>query len=130
MIASTDTEDIMYRDCVSYFGLPTYHKNNIPAGEVTEARVTVGAKYQQRSGDWLNNFVEVNISVPDKQGQQDIDVLQEYERMAKAVFKRVSGEYDGDTYRYSWESIGIEEDAQFRCHYVNARIYFEVLNIN
>ena len=37
--------------------------------------------------------------------------------------------YDGTTYRYSIESIGAEADAALKCHYVNVRILFEVINL-
>ena len=33
------------------------------------------------------------------------------------------------TYRYSIESIGAEADTALKCHYVNVRILFEVINV-
>lgn len=42
----------------------------------------------------------------------------------------VVGQYDGSWYRYSSETIGIEEDKELCCYYVNVKLLFEVLNVN
>ncbi len=57
-------------------------------------------------------YVEVNLCVPlSKSGKADLIRLNELERKAKEMFKDgVVGQYDGSWYRYSSESIGIEED--------------------
>lgn len=45
------------------------------------------------------------------------------------MFDGVTGRYDGTTYHYSIDTIGTEEDTALKCHYVNVRILFEVLNV-
>ena len=54
--------------------------------------------------------------------------LPESERVCSGICS-ITGRYDGTTYHYSIESIGIEEDTSLKCHYVNVRILFEVLNV-
>ena len=55
--------------------------------------------------------------------------LNELERQANKLFDDEVSIYDGTTYRYSIESIGTEADTALKCHYVNVRILFEVLNV-
>lgn len=45
------------------------------------------------------------------------------------MFDGVTGRYDGTTYHYYIDTIGTEEDTALKCHYVNVRILFEVLNV-
>ena len=45
------------------------------------------------------------------------------------VLDDVVGEYDGSSYYYSIDSIGTEADTALKCHYVNVRILFQVLNV-
>ena len=55
----------------------------------------------------------------------------ELERKAREMFKDgIVGQYDGSWYRYSSESIGIEEDKELCCYYVNVKLLFETLNVN
>ena len=51
------------------------------------------------------------------------------EKQAQKLFDGVTGRYDGTTYHYSIDTIGTEEDTSLKCHYVNVRILFEVLNV-
>lgn len=64
-------------------------------------------------------------------GKADLIRLNELERKGKKMFKDgVVGQYDGSWYRYSSETIGIEEDKELCCYYVNVKLLFEVLNVN
>ena len=55
--------------------------------------------------------------------------LNELERKAGKLLDDVVSTYDSTTYRYSIESIGTEADTALKCHYVNVRILFEVINV-
>lgn len=130
MIVSSDTALVLYSDCKRLFAIDTYLAGTEPKGEVTTERVIVKSKEQKPEKIWAKNFVEVNIVVPDEDGEESSIRLQELERMAHGFFDGgVAGEYDGTAYHYSPESIGIEDDTHLNCHYVNVRILFETLNV-
>lgn len=129
MIVTTDIGNILYRDCKA-FGIEVYQKGNIPAGEVTTERVIIRTKSQSPETYWKKGFVEVNLCVPDiKPDTANLIRLGELERQANSVLNDVVSSYDGTRYRYSIDSIGTEADTALKCHYVNVRILFEVLNV-
>lgn len=130
MIVTTDIGNILYRDCKA-FGIEVYQKGNIPSGEVTTERVVIRTKSQSPETYWKKVFVEVNLCVPDvKPDTANLIRLGELERQANSILDDVVSSYDGTRYRYSIDSIGTEADTALKCHYVNVRILFEVLNVN
>lgn len=130
MIVTTDIGNILYRDCKA-FGIEVYQKGNIPAGEVTTERVIIRTKSQSPSKYWKRDFVEVNLCVPDiEPDTANLIRLAELERQAMSILNDVVSSYDGTTYYYSIDSISTEADTALKCHYVNVRILFEVLNVN
>lgn len=75
-------------------------------------------------------FRRSEFCVPDlSENEANTIRLNELEREAMKRFDDVVSTYDGTTYRYSIESIGTEADTALKCHYVNVRILFEVLNV-
>lgn len=130
MIVTTDIGNILYRDCKA-FGIQVYQKGNILDGEVTTERVIIRTKSQTPGKYWKKGFVEVNLCVPDVDiGIANLIRLAELEREAMNILDDVIGSYDGTIYRYSIDSIGTEADTALKCHYVNVRLLFEVLNVN
>lgn len=130
MITTTDVSLILYEDCKTCFGLDTCLGENLPSGELTQERVVIHSKKQTPEKIWAKSFVEVNLCVPDIQGESHSIRLQELERESQNCFHSgVVGEYDGTPYFYSISSIGIETDKTMKCHYVNVRIMFQVLNV-
>lgn len=128
MMLTEDIADALYRDC-SAFGIQVYRKGNIPKGEVTEPRVVILPKGQTPQTYWRKCFVEVNICVPDlADGRADLTQLGFFEHRAAEILDGQVGKFEDEYYRYSISSIGIEADEAMKCHYVNARILFEVLN--
>lgn len=129
MIVSSDIANILYRDCKA-FGIKTYPDGETPTGEVTEERVVIHVKAQTPGTYWKKGFVEVNICVPDSSENSANSVrLGELEREAQTILDDVVSSYDGTCYRYSINSIGREADTALKCHYVNCRLLFEVLNV-
>ena len=130
MIVTTDIANILYKDCKA-FGIEVYQAGNIPDEhkELSSERVIIRTKSQSPETYWKKGFVEVNLCVPDMDGDANLIRLQELERKAQEVLDEVVGEYDGSNYYYLIDSIGIEVDTEFRCHYVNVRILFQVLNV-
>ena len=130
MIVTTDIANILYKDCKA-FGIEVYQAGNIPDEhkELSSERVIIRAKSQSPETYWKKGFVEVNLCVPDMDGDANLIRLQELERKAQEVLDEVVGEYDGSNYYYLIDSIGIEADTELRCHYVNVRLLFQVLNV-
>lgn len=128
-IGVTDIGNIIYRDCKS-FGLETYQKGNVPKGELKKERIVIIPKAQVPLKYWNESFVEVNICTPNiKNGMANLVRLQELEHQARQLLDSSVGEYNSCKYRYKIESIGIEEDTELCCHYVNVTLNFETLNI-
>ena len=129
MMLTEDIANLLYKEC-QVFDVPVYRKGNIPKGEVTEDRVVIVPKSQTPSKYWRKCFVEVNLCTPDiGDGQANLRRLDELEKAAFDLLDGKAGEYDGYAYKYSVSSIGIEADLSMKCHYVNVRILFEILNV-
>lgn len=129
MITTSDIVDILYGVCAP-FKMPMYRKGAIPDGVVTEERVVIIPKDQTSQTYWKKCFVEVNVCIPDlADGLANLVRLQEVERYAQALFDGVAGEYDSDSYLFVIESLsGVNRDEGMKCHYVNVRLLFQVLN--
>lgn len=129
MITPTDISTILYRKCAE-FGIDRYKKGNIPMGDVTSDRVVIIMTPQENDSIWKKGFVHVNLEVPDidSDGRANLTRLNELERMSATVLDDVVGEFDGTPYYYWIDSIGIEEDSKVKCHYINVRVFFQVLN--
>lgn len=126
MIVTGDIETILVRD-LKPFGIPTYKKDAIPEEEVTEERITVIPKEPKPGIYWIKRFVEVNFCVPDINGMADKSRLTELERQVSGL--RSVSSFDGSTYRYKVYSTNQEKDAPLKCHFVNVKIMFEILNV-
>ena len=78
------------------------------------------------------NYVVNNRAAPGMEGtiyEANTIRLNELEREAMKRFDKVVSSYDGTTYCYSIDAIGTEAETALKCHYVNVRILFEVLNV-
>lgn len=129
MIVTTDIANILYRDC-KVFGIDIVPNGETLTGELTSERIVIHAKKQQPGTYWKKSFAEVNLCVPDLEDNSANSIrLNELEREANKLLDDVVGSHDGTRYRYSIESIGTEADTALKCHYVNVRILFEVLNV-
>lgn len=130
MIVTTDIGNILYKDCKA-FGMEVYQSGNIPDEdkELSSERVIIIAKSQSPEAIWKKGFVEINLCVPDMDGKANLIRLQELERKAQEVLDDVVGEFDGSSYYYQIDQIGTEADTALKCHYVNVRLLFQVLNV-
>lgn len=129
MITTSDIADILYGVCSS-FGVEVYRKGYIPDGIVSTERVIILPKEQSSQTYWKKSFVEINICVPDiNEGIANLARLQQLERQAQELFDGYADTYDSSAYKYGIESIsGVNRDEGMKCHYVNVRLLFEVLN--
>lgn len=127
MITTTDIANILYRDCKS-FGIGLVPFGRTLTGVLTEECITIHVKGQTPSTYWEKCFVEVNLCVPDiRVNEVNTRRLNELERVAKKKFKSVSSYYDGTGYRYGGVT-SIEADTALKCHFVNCRLLFNVIN--
>lgn len=128
MITTTEVGDIIYNDCKA-LGLPVYRFGNIPKGELKSERIVVYVKSLTPDEIWESVFVNVNLCVPDKQGKALLERLGELERTARKELRGKTSMYDSTRYAYSISSSGIEEDTALKCHFVNIRLKFDILNV-
>lgn len=136
MIVTTDIADILYRDC-KCFGIKIVPFGKTLTGKLPDERITIHVKGQTPEKYWEKCFVEVNLCVPDLTDSTACNVvdtvanfirLRELERKAKADFRSVTGRYKTTTYHYEVHTISIEADTALKCHFVNCRLLFNVLN--
>ena len=122
MIVTTDIADILYRDC-KCFGIKIVPFGKTLTGELPDERITI--------------HVKGHLCVPDLTDSTACNVvdsvanfirLRELERKAKADFRSVTGRYKNTTYHYEVHTISIEADTALKCHFVNCRLLFNVLN--
>lgn len=133
MIVTTDIADILFRDCKD-FGIMIVPFGKTISEETTKPlekeRIIIHVKGQTPEKIWEKCFVEVNLCVPDL-GVNIANTLRlkELERTAKKKFKSVTWTFDGTRYLYEVDTISIEADTALKCHFVNCRILFNVLNV-
>lgn len=109
-------------------GIETYQFGNIPRGEITAPRVTIHVKAVSPQTYWRKGFAEVNVSVPDIEDRADLIALQGFEKQCYDILEYVE-EFDDNVVRFSISSTEVLEDVQFKCHFVNARVQYEILNV-
>ena len=129
-ITTTDIRKILYRT-LSPFGLPILYKEDIPQGEITEDRIIVVTSDEGYGKIWATCIVTISICVPDPTpNEANLTKLSEYENTFVGLFRDgIVGSYNGDNYSIVLQNNGIDGDKQFRCHYVNLKLSFEVLNV-
>lgn len=127
MISTKDIETVLVRDLSGLFPKERiFVTDDIPDGIVTEQRITVHVKKLSSAIYFNKCFVEVNWCVPDIGDSPNTPVLNEAER--RLMTFEATGEYDGTAYRYELDSTEVLK-SDLKCHYVNARLLFETLNV-
>lgn len=127
MITTGDIEEILYKD-LKKFGFKQYRKDVIKDGKVDSERLIILCGTLEEDVFWSRAFVNINVCVPDFKGMANTKRLTEIERMLFNI-SSVS-KHDESTYRYEVRSTSQEEDTDLKCHFVNIRVLFEVLNVN
>lgn len=123
MITASDAANIVY-SLVKPFGLPVYHGWNVS----NDDRIVLVSHPQEKEKQWMKNFVDVSLIVPDVDGEAQRAKLNDYQRMLHDFFYiDIVGEKDGTGYNIEMKSIGIEEDTQLKSHYVNCKLLISAL---
>ena len=129
MIVTTDIANILFRDC-EVFGIDILPLGRTLTGELKKEWISIHVKGQTPEAYWEKCFVEINLCVPDlRDGEANTIRLNELERLAKDRFGSVTDAYDSTRYLYEVDTISIEADTALKCHFVNCRILFNVLNV-
>lgn len=129
MITTSEAGNILYTEC-SKFGPECYQTLNLPQGEVSDERIVVIPKPRQEGTYWHKSFCEVNWLVPDLPGATaDMARLEEVER-AMMQGLHGNGRHDGTPYRFKAIATSVLAAGELKCHFVNARVAFESMNIN
>lgn len=135
MITTSDVYCILHDACKQFGISEIYDGHNTPTGEVKSERIVIRVGSQGNGDIWEKSFVNINFCVPDLfSGDANTVRLGEIERLAKEFFKHGdTGCFDTSNYSYenggdNW--LSVEADTELRCHYVNVRILFQVLNVN
>lgn len=130
MIVTTDIQTILYKDAKKLGIKKIYQEGTIPEGNLKDEMVVVIANSVEPGIIWKVGFVHVNICVPylDKKGTANRTRLNELERLANKVLNATSV-FDGTAYTYEVDTTRIEEERDLKCHYVDVRILFSVLNV-
>lgn len=129
-ITTADIRRIMY-GILSSWGLPIHYKEDLPMGEITDERIIIVTSGEGYGKIWTTCIVTISICVPDPTpNDANLTKLDVYEKQSIKMFKDgMVGDYKGDNYVISLQKNGIEEDRQMKCHYVNLKLSFEVLNV-
>lgn len=127
MISGKDIEEILITALSRLITASSiYVEDDIPDGNVTAQRITLHVKEIKTQPIFKKCFVEVNWCVPDIGEAPDAAGLKAVEH--QMVDFEYTGEYDGTAYRYGVESIRTLK-SELKCHYVNTRLLFEILNV-
>lgn len=128
MIVTTDIANILYRD-FKVLGIDIVPFGETLTGELKKERITIHVKKPTSEDYWVKRFADVNICVPDiRPNIANTIRLNELERLANKNFKLITGVQDNTRYKYEVET-SVETDTDLKCHFVNCKILFNVLNV-
>lgn len=127
MITTGDIKSILSEDLKKY-GFKTYLQDTFPDGEITDERIIIRCGELSPGTYWESSYAHLNICVPDLYGMADTKRLTEIERMFKRMKKTFR--FDGSVCRYMEDGTSQEKDEALKCHFVNVRLLFEMLNVN
>lgn len=129
MISASDTGNMVYLRAMQ-MGIPVYQDGTLPSCNVIEGpMVVLHPKEQTWSGRWRQNFIDVNILVPDFPDRRaDLASLNEWERTALSALPHY-GYFNNVPYLCEVYSSGVLAAPDLKCHYANIKLLFKVLNI-
>lgn len=128
-MTTSDVKNILCRDAM-LLGIDVYPSDNVPIGANGERAIVFADKFTSQK-IWNKCPSMVNIMVPDLDdiGNANLIRLEELENMCMELFKDSTDEYGGETYTYSYDSIGIKGEEGSHSHYISIRLTFQTLNV-
>lgn len=141
MITETDAGHIIFDD-LRTLGLEIRLKGHLHTGRLDGETPMVGERVPEdgmiviipkrvtADKDIFNECtIEVNVLLNDMNGETHPNLDGLTKRLLGILTSDKVGVCNGDWYRYSVRSHGIEEEANMKCHYGNITIDFEILNV-
>lgn len=129
MITTAKAGEIIAIDS-QWLGMPIYLKGHIPNKTIEKSGRVVIIPKDETPGKYFSKlFIEVNILLPDIEGEADIRLECLEEKALKRFGRGVADESFGTWYRYSVQKYSVEEDRELECHYVHIQLLFEILNV-
>ncbi len=130
MIVTKDIEQIMIDALTQLMDVRSiFVTDDVPDGYVESERIVLHVKQSSVETYFDRCFVEVNYAVPDIGDAPDAAGLRDAERaLAGFLGETHVGKSDGTWYRFSLMSHQVLK-SELHCHYVNARVLFEILNV-
>lgn len=141
MITEIDAGHVIYDD-LEFMGLERRLKGHLVKGGLDgeqpivseiipdEGMIVILPKSMSADKTYFNECtIEVNILLKDLQYETNPKLNELLKNALDVLCDNQVGEIDGDWYRYSVRSHGIEEETKMECHYANITIDFETLNV-
>ena len=129
-LTTTDIKKIVRR-IVKPLNIDTYYSEDLPKGEITQERCVIATSSDKYGKVWADCIVTISLCVPDiTTNVANLSRLSQLEKAAvEMLHSGIVGEYNDESYYIELTSNSIENDTQFKCHYVGIKLMFETLNI-
>lgn len=141
MITETDAGHVIFDDLKS-LGLERRLKGHLKTGSLDgeepmvgesvpeEGMIVIIPKRMSADKTYFNDCtIEVNILMKDLESETNPLLDEKLKQALKVLMADKVGNVEGDWYRYSVRSHGIEQEDSLSCHYANITIDFETLNV-
>lgn len=141
MITEQEIGHIIY-DALKPMGLEMRLKGHLKMGRLDgespivdedvpeEGMIVIIPKRITNDKTYFNNCtVEVNILMPDVNEETNFGLNALFRKAYDILDGSDADNADGDWYRWSVQSYGVESEDKLKCHYVNITLFFEILNV-
>lgn len=132
MKLTTSDIRIICKRIVGSLGIEVCFPDELPVGAIASDRAVIVTSSDDLGKYWGKCIVTLSIMVPDVCPKvANMSKLSSYERNVQDMFvDGIAGEYGDDSYLIELQSIGIDNASDVRCHFVNAKLMFNVLNVS
>lgn len=108
-----------------------YFPEDLPKGNITSDRAIIATSKNDIDKYWGKCIVTFSVLVPDVAPHiANMARISAYEKKVQNLFiDGIAGEYEGDDYLVELQSIGVDQASNIKCHFVNAKLIFNSLNV-
>lgn len=108
-----------------------YFPEDLPKGDITTDRAIIATSKNDIGKYWGKCIVTFSVIVPDVAPHiANLSKLSAYEKKVQNLFiDGIAGEHEGEGYLVELQSIGLDNASNIRCHFVNAKLMFNTLNV-
>lgn len=132
MKLTTSDIRIICKKIVGSLGIEVCLPEELPLGAIASDRAVIVTSSDDLGKYWGKCIVTISIMVPDVCPKiANMSRLSSYESKVQEMFvDGIAGEYGGDSYLIELQSIGIDNASDVKCHFVNAKLMFNILNVS